>query len=611
MPFSHRTRMVNPKLGAYFGIITSAFLCCAVLALLFESLGLSAGMSQILMVAGPFLVFAVTGLAAHTHEQLDFFACGRRVPEVYSGLGLGLTATGATGIVGLTGSFFLIGFDALCLTIGGLAGFAVMAILLAPFYRKFGAYTVPSYLGRRFDSRAVRYLAAGVMAVPMLLILAAELRTGAFALTRLAGLSEAAGITLLSFVLLLTLAAGGMRSAIWSGAGQSIACLIAIVVPVTIVAVMVTNLPFPQMSYGPVMRTIARGEAGLGLPIVLPPDLAFDFPGYGLEPIAKRFADAMGSVGPIAFVLAVFSTMAGVASAPWLLPRVAAAPGVYEARKSLGWATLIFGFVVLTIAPAAVFMRDFLIDLFASPAGAHIPEWFERLKSLNAAGLAKAEAPFRITDFLFQRDAVLWSLPVAAEMPEAASQLVAAGIAAVALAAAGSSALALGNILSEDVLSGMSWQPPPAAKRLLMARIGLVVATVMGVAVALWMPADPFKLLLWALALSGSAAFPVLVLSIWWKRLNAFGAFAGLATGFGIAVLAILAGEGGWMGVEGALAGAFGIPAGFLAAFAVTRLTPAPSKHVFELVRDIRVPGGEILYDREMLALKRKAAART
>lgn len=610
MPFSHRTRRVNPKLGVYFGIFTSAFISLALLALLFESLALPTYVGQLLMLVGPFALYAITGLSGHTQEQLDYFASGRRVPEVYSGLGLGLTALGATGLVGLTGAFFLIGFDALCLTIGALAGFVVMAILLAPFYRKFGAYTVPSYLGRRFDSRAVRYAAAIVLAIPMALILAAELKTGALAVTRLMGLSESTGIALLSFVLLVSLAAGGLRSAIWSSAGQSIAFLLAIVVILTIVAIMVTNLPFPQMSYGPVMRTIGRGEAGLGLPIVLPPELAFDFPGNGLEPVAKRFADAMGSVGSVAFVLAIFTTMAGVASAPWLLPRVAAAPGVYEARKSLGWATMIFGFVVLTIAPAAVFMRDYLIDLFASPQGAQIPEWFERLRTLHAAGLAKAEPPFRITDFLFHRDSILWSLPVAAELPESASQLVAAGVAALALAAAGSTALAIGNILAEDVANGLSWQPPSAARRLIMARIGLVVASVAGALVALNSTADPLKLLLWALALSGSAAFPSLVLSIWWKRLNAFGAFAALATGFTVAALAILAGEGGWMGVEGALAGAFGIPAGFAAAVLVTRLTPAPSKHVFELVRDIRVPGGEILYDREMLALKRKAAMR-
>ena len=109
---------------------------------------------------------------------MEFFAAGRRVPAGYTGLGIAGATMGATGIVAMTGVFFLIGFDALCLVIGGLAGFVIMAVMLAPFFRKFGMFTVPSYLGRRFESRAVRLLSAGLISVPILLLLAAELRHG-------------------------------------------------------------------------------------------------------------------------------------------------------------------------------------------------------------------------------------------------------------------------------------------------------------------------------------------------------------------------------------------------------------------------------------------------
>ena len=114
------------------------------------------------------------------------------------------------------------------------------------------------------------------------------------------------------------------------------------------------------------------------------------------------------------------------------------------------------------------------------------------------------------------------------------------------------------------------------------------------------------KLVLWAIALTGAATFPVLVLSIWWKRLNAFGATAGIATGFGVTVLAIIAGEAGLTGTDGALAAAIGLPAGAVATIAVALATPSPPRNLLELVRDIRVPGGEILYDREMRHQRRK-----
>ena len=610
MPYA-RTRIVNPKLGAFFGIFTSAFAGLAILALIFEGLDVPLPMIRTFVLIGAFVLFSVIGLASFTQDQLDYFTSGRRVPDFYAGLGLAMTAFGATGLLGLTGSFFLVGFDALCLSIGGLAGFVVMAVLLAPFFRKFGAYTVPSYLGRRLDSRAVRLTSAGLLAVPMVLILAAELRMGAFAVSRLTETPPSTLISVLAVVLAVTLGAGGMRSLSWSGAAQGIACLIAVVVPVTVVAVLMTNLPLPQLSYGGVMKTVGRGEASLGLPIVLPPALAFDLPGEGLQPIAKRFSDALGSVGPAAFVIAILTTMAGIASAPWLLPRVAATPGVYEARKSLGWATVIFGLIILTIAPAAVFLRAYLIEVFTAPGAARVPEWINELAALKAAAVDAKGAKLQLTDFLFSRDAVLFSLPVAGRLPAAAVEVTAAGVLAIAMAAAGSSLMALGNILAEDVVNGLSWEPPAEGLRLTAARLSLAVAALFGAAVAIIAPTDPMELLLWSLALSGSAAFPVLVLSIWWKRTNAFGALAGLVVGFSVAVLAILAGEGGWMGVDGALAGAFGIPAGLAAAIAVTLVTPHPSKHLFELVRDIRVPGGEILYDREMLLLKRRKMKRS
>jgi cation/acetate symporter len=558
------------------------------------------------MLAGPLAFYAAIGLAAFTREPLDYFAAGRRVPAFYSGLVLAQTAMGATGILALTGAFFLIGFDALCLVIGGLAGFVVMAVMLAPFFRKFGAFTIPSYLGRRFESRALRIAAGALLTVPMLLMLAGEIRMGAFAASWLLNEPMAVNVTLLVVLMILTLVAGGMRSLAWSTAAQSIASLIALLVPVTIVAVLVTNLPLPQLSHGPIMRALGRAEAAQGLPIILPPALAFDMPPEGLSVIAKRYADAFGSVGPLAFVIVTITALAGVASAPWLLPRVAATPGVYEARKSLGWATLLFGVVMLTLASVGVFMRDYVMDIVTAPGAVQIPAWLDEMKGLGIAALETEAKRPSITSFAFNRDAVLLSLPIAAELPAAVLYLAVGGAIAAALATAGAVAVALGNVLSEDVVYGLSWQPPSAGARLVVSRICLGAAAAFGGVLAIAAPTDPLKLMLWSLALTASTAFPVLLLSIWWKRLNAFGAIAGIATGFGVTVLAIVAGEAGMIGLDSALAAALGLPAGTFAAIIVTFMTPAPGRHVLELVRDIRVPGGEILIDREMRFQRRQ-----
>lgn len=610
MPFTHRTRYVNPRLGTYFGIFLSAFAAIGLLALIMEGLGVSDSALKLAMLLGPIGLYAVIGVAAFNNEPIDYFAAGRRVPAFYTGLVLAHTALGATGIMILTGVFFLVGFDALCIVIGALAGFVVMAVLLAPFFRKVGAFTVPSYLGRRFESRALRLVAGGVLAVPMLLMLAAELRIGAYAVAWFYPNASSALIIIgLTLIVSLTIAAGGMRSLAWSSSAQSIAALLAVLVPIAIIAVIVTGLPVPQLSAGPVLRTIGRAEAAQGLPIILPPALAFDIPGEGLAPIAKRYGDAFGNVGPLAFVIMTISVLAGIASAPWLLPRVAGTPGVYEARKSLGWATLIFGISMLTIASAAIFMRGYLTDIVTVAGQIRYPVWFE---DLVARGMLSVNADGRpsLSSFSVSRNEVLFALPLAADLPAVVLYLLAGGVLAAALATSAAVALALGNVLAEDIVYGFSWTPVGAAARLVIARLALGTAAAIGALIAIAAPTDPLKLALWALALIGAATFPVLVLSIWWKRLNAFGAVAGIATGFGVTVLAIIAGEAGITGTHSALAAAIGMPAGAVAAIAVALATPAPARGVLEVVRDIRVPGGEILYDREMRYHRRKKAQR-
>jgi cation/acetate symporter len=556
------------------------------------------------------VLYVAIGAASFTREPLEYFAAGRRVPAAYNGLGLAATAMGATGIVTFTGAFFIVGFDALCLMIGGLAGFVVMAVMLAPFFRKFGAFTIPSYLGRRFESRTLRVLSALLIAVPMLLVIAAELRVGSQAASWLTGLPVPAAMAMLVVVLVGVLAAGGMRSLSWSNVAQSIAVLLALAVPVSVVAVLVTNLPVPQLSHGPIVRGLLKIEPQQGLPIVVPPLFGFEMPGEGLQQMAKRFTAPFGLVGPGGFVVATLTLMAGVASAPWLLPRIATAPSVYDARKSLGWATFLFGLIMLTVSSVAVFMRDAVMDIVTVEGVPQIPEWLAQLVALGRAEIETRATRLSATSIGIHRDAVLYALPTTQGLPGVLGQMALAGAVAAALAGAGAAAVALGNVLGEDVVNGASWDAPAPGLRLALGRAGITVAALLGWAVAYFAPTDPLRLVLWAFAITGSTLFPILILSIWWKRGNAYGALAGMTTGFTVAVLAIVAGEARWIDLDGALAAAFGIPAATLAVLLTSVVTPRPSRHVLEFVRDIRVPGGEIIYDREMRIARLKHRTR-
>ncbi len=611
MSFSTHARMVNPRLGTYFSIFAALFSALFLLSLISEALNVEDHWLRLVLFAGPLVLYAAIGIAVATSDPLEYFAAGRRVPAGYTGLLLAITASGATFLVCGTGVFFVSGFDALVLMIGGLTGFVVMASVLAPFYRKFGAYTVPSYLGRRFESKALRIVAAMVVAVPMLLVLAAELRLGAASASKLTGLDQGVASMTLVAVLAVTLAPGGKRGFTWAGVAQGVAVLLALAVCVATVSTIVTSLPVPQLTHGPLVRGLVWHEANNGLQTVSTWPLAFGLPGEGLHRLTKPYTAPFGAVGPIAFALGAIMIAAGIASAPWLLPRVAATPGVYEARKSLGWATVLFGITMLTVSSAAVFMRDYVLDLVINQRGNDLPEWVADISAFGFATVTQGTGDFGYQSLNFDRDSVLFALPLAAGLPKAYVYLAMAGAIAASLIAAGATAVSLAAILGEDVVQGLTWDPSTAHNRVWIVRGFVVIAALCGSFLVSLAPTDPLQLVLWALGLTGASLFPVLTLSIWWKRLTRGGAIVGIVCGFATASFAIFAAEAGVISMPSAIAGIAGLPISAIMAMMVSSFVPETSRHDLEVVRDIRVPGGEIIYDREMRRLQIRKQTRS
>jgi cation/acetate symporter len=179
------------------------------------------------------------------------------------------------------------------------------------------------------------------------------------------------------------------------------------------------------------------------------------------------------------------------------------------------------------------------------------------------------------------------------------------------MAALAAGLIAIAAILAEDTVHGLQSEAAPDGARIGTARIALLGAAFVTGWLAIAAPADPLRLFLWSLAFSASAAFPVLVLSIWWKRINAWGAMVGMVTGLGAAAFAILLGESGAWALPSALAGVIGLPAAVAACMVGSLLTPRPPPSQLDLVHEMRVPGGETLYDREirLQRLKNRAPA--
>lgn len=604
MAFTSRTRLVNPRLGTYYGIFTASFAALVLMVMMLEQLGVADAVVRLSMFAGPIVLYAAIGIACRARDMADYFTCGRRVPAFFNGLVLGVTALGGAGFLALTGSLFIVGVDAMCLSVGWCAGLVFMGVLFAPFMRKFGAYTVPTFLGRRFESRVVRIVAAAILCVPLLLLLAAEARFAGYAAAWLTGQST----QLMALVAVACVAAvvlyGGMRSLTWSSAAQAIAAMLALAVSASIIAILVSNLPLPQMTHGNVVRLLTRTEIARGVPVVLAPPLAFDLPGQGLEPMVKRYIQAFGSVGSLGFLAMSFVAAAGIAASPALLLRAGTTPSVHEARKSLGWAVLVTGLVVLTLPAIAVYLRAQVLDQIVGQSTDQLPAWFQVLQQAGIASIDARAQLVKLSNISFERDAVLFALPIAAGFPQVLIYLALAGALAAALAALASCLIAFSAIVAEDVVHGLPAETATDGARVRTARIALLAVAFFAAWLAVAVPADPLQLFLWSLTFAAASSFPVMLLAIWAKRTNAWGALAGLVAGFLVTAFVILLSETGALALPSALAGAVGMPAGFVAALVVSRLTQAPGRNAIDIVREVRVPGGETLYDREMRLLR-------
>ncbi len=609
MAFTPNHRMVNPRLGSYFGIFTSLFVASLILVAMFEQLGFSDQTLRATMLLTPALLFLGLGISTATETPADYYAAGRRIPAFFNGLVIAITALGGVGFICLTGTILIAGVDAFALILGWVTGLVLMVVLLFPYLRKFGAYTVAGYLGQRFDSRALRIAAAAVLIVPALLILIAEIRLATFMSAALWGTSERIMTAAVVVISALVVAGGGMRSLTWSSTAKSIVALVALAIPVTIVALLVSNLPLPQLSHGNLLRTVARMELDAGIATIGSNPFTFALPGTGFEPIQKRFLQSFGHIGSLNFSITALVLAAGIAASPALLSRAGTTTSVYESRKSLGWAVLFAAFALLTLTAVAVFLRGLLVEQVVGADGGQLPAWFQALQQIGIASIDSKSKSISLGSIGFRRDTAIFALPIASGFPRVLTYLAMTGALAAALAAIASGIMTVGATISEDVVTGLRNAPLPARQRIFVSRLAIALTAAIAGLLA-QIPADPLELALWSLTLTAATGFPVLVLSVLWKRMNAWGAIAGLIAGLLATAATLLLGELGSIALKGPAAALLGLPAALVAIALVTRLSSPPDRHILELVRDMRVPGGESLIDRrERLArLKQKSA---
>lgn len=599
-----RQYRTHSQLGGYYAIFLSGFVALVVLMLMLEQLGSAPVEIQRYLVGSPLVVYALIGQSALTYEASMFFVAGRSITSFFNGLTGAVVTLGGTGLAGITGALFFIGEDALALPLGISVGIMLCAVLIAPYVRKDGSYTPASYLARRFESRPLRVMGAVAISLAAMLLLIAEIKLGIYLGAHALGLSERTIVLGIIAVVVATLVPGGMRGLTRVASAQSVVMLLAVLVPVAVVGLLATNLPLPQITYGTVLDDVMTLEARNGILDQPRAAASLALPGPGPQAVQESFMPALGVHSPLGFLVLALGTAFGIAALPALVMRAGSGRSVFETRKAMGWTSSILVIVLLTLPAIAVFVRLTAFGELAGRPVDNLPTWLDRLAAMGLVDYDGQGAQLALDKVRFARDGILLMLPIVHGFPAAVVQMVLVGLMSAILAAAAAQALALSATWTEDIV--FAWSEPGSSEQLRLntARGLVVVAICLGGWLALRVHADPLTLFTWALAFSGASIFPLLVMSVWWKRISRWGAMAGLTAGLASVLVLMVLSVAGSIPSEayagGLLAGVIGVPLASMVALAVSLAAPGPDQRVRDLVRDIRVPGGETVYDREV-----------
>lgn len=592
------------NLGRIYGIFAVGFLAFVILLAILEQVGIPSEWIGYLFLIFSVVAYGGFGLLARTMQVSDYYVVSRRVPAFYNGMAVAASWIGTSGYIALAGALYVTGYDALSYILGMTGGFVLLAVLIAPFLRKFGAYTIPDFLGYRFGGQVMRFVSVAIVIACSFLLLAAQMRGAGLVLQQFLGSNYEMGVVFgLVFVVLGSLL-GGMRAVTWGQIAQYIVLVMAFVIPMVIISTIETGIPLPHLMYGQIMQATSELELDMvqsGLAVA--DDIAhFD------EPFLR--------VSEFNFFAIVISLMLGTASMPFLLMRTLTATRVHEARRTNGWA-LVFVMLVFFTAPIyAVFVR---YDIYKSIIGLSlndIPDWVfswgaggginicgaaaTSIEAISASCSAVGTGIVRLTDFQLSPDILVLAAPDITNLPFVVTALVGAGALAAALAAANGLMAAISGTLSQDIVHRMIDRKAPTARRLVVARgiaLGTAISATFG---AITLPPDILKMIGWSFSLAASGLFPALVLGIWWKRCNSVGAVTGMLAGFGIAGLYIFGLHNygwSWFGLDGSAAAIFGVPLGFAVSVGVSLLTPEPSEDVQSMVDEVRIPRGRTYMD--------------
>ena len=620
------------NLFRYYSFYTGGFVLFLFTLAVAEFMGMPEQWIGWIFMAATISLYAGIGILSRTSDVDEYYVAGRRVPAVYNGMATGADWMSAASFIGMAGTLYAKGYDGLAFVMGWTGGYVLVALLLAPYLRKFGQFTIPDFIGARYGGNLARSIAVAGAILASFTYVTAQIYGVGIVTSRFLGIAFETGVFVGLAGILVCSFLGGMRAVTWTQVAQYIILIIAYLVPVVFMSYKVTSVPLPQLVYGSVMQELEERERVLLTdPAQAQVRQAYaakaaalekqikETPNPGLlererwqkelrvaqekaqppHPHAEAFPGADTAHRDEArrnFLALVFCLMVGTAALPHVLMRYYTTPSVKEARESVFW-SLFFIFLLYFTAPAyAVFAKYEVYTNVIGTAIAELPTW---VASWTKVGLVAVEdingdGILQLAELTLNPDVVVLATPEIAGLPYVVAGLVAAGGLAAALSTADGLLLTIANALSHDVYFQMIDPRASTTRRLAISKAVLLGVAVVAAWIASLRPDTILSMVAWAFSIAGACFFPALVLGIFWRRATRQGAVAGMLVGLGLTLYYLVGvkflGMEKWWGIGDVSAGVFGIPAGFATIVLISLLTPQPDAATRRLVERIRYP---------------------
>ncbi len=544
-----------------------------------------------IFVIASFSVYIYIAYASRVSDTAGFYVAGGGIPAPANGAAIAADWMSAAsfislaGIVGLAGN----GYGGSVYLMGWTGGYVLLALLLAPYLRKFGKYTIPDFVGDRY-SESARLIAVVAAIVVSFVYVAGQMAGVGLVFTRFLGVSTTTGVVLGMTIVFFYAVLGGMKGITWTQVAQYTVLIIAYLIPAFAVSAKVTGIAVPQIGFGSILEELNGLQTDLGL---------------------AEYTAAFGSTNMLNMVLITAALMFGTAGLPHVIVRFYTAKSVRAARFSALWALFFISLLYTTAPSVAAFSKLQIIKDIDGTAVSDVPGWFNTWADVGlitqtpeAPGTVGAPiselAPSTVlsySDVFVNNDIIVLASPEIGGLPAPIVGLVAAGGLAAALSTASGLLLVISSSIANDVYYKRINPAATEARQLLVGRVAMAAAIVVAGYLGINPPGFVAQVVALAFGLAAASFFPILVLGIFWKNCTAAGATAGMAVGllttmaYMLWTIDIYGNSEGIFGIAETGFGTVGMLFNFAVTITVSKFTKKPSAVMQELVEEIRFPG--------------------